>query len=140
MDRCLASQNVIKLLANGAYESLVHKAEDGCVFVGRELLEDLVKTTKAQVQEETGGKEFVSEGDILVNWFYKVRIALFPVSPNEADLFRYEQAIYQYDPSPPTSFFASCAVSFRELVATEDLRLDLYPHSTSHLCLTRNFL
>ncbi|GAA5866235.1 hypothetical protein JCM8547_007212 [Rhodosporidiobolus lusitaniae] len=101
--------NVVKLLSNGLFESKWHQAEDGCVFVGRELLDDVVKEVKTKVQLETAGQEFVSEGDILVAWFYK--------------------AIYQYDPNPPTSFFASCAVSLRSLVSTPETQLDLYPHN-----------
>ncbi|GAA5950700.1 hypothetical protein JCM10213_006859 [Rhodosporidiobolus nylandii] len=101
--------NIARLVANGAFESMWHKAEDGCVFVGKDLLADLVKEIKDKVQMESGGQEYVSEGDVLVNWFYK--------------------AVYQHDPSPPGSFFASCAVSLRELVATPGMQLDLYPHN-----------
>ncbi|BGP42792.1 hypothetical protein JCM10449v2_006804 [Rhodotorula kratochvilovae] len=102
-------QNVVKLLANGAYEQKWHKAEDGCLFVGKDLLAPLVKEVKEQVAKETDGKEFVSEGDVLVNWLY--------------------QAIYSHDPTPPQSFHASCAVSLRDLVSTPELTLAHYPHN-----------
>ncbi|GAA5900403.1 hypothetical protein JCM8208_005352 [Rhodotorula glutinis] len=102
-------QNVARLVADGAYERAWHKAEDGCLFVGNELLAPLVEEVKAQVASETSGQEYVSEGDALVNWMY--------------------QAIYAHDPSPPSSFHVSCAVSLRDLVSTPTTRLALYPHN-----------
>ncbi|GAA5994318.1 hypothetical protein JCM11641_001815 [Rhodosporidiobolus odoratus] len=123
--------NVVKLLANGAFESLWHKAQDGCVFVGKDLLAQMVQEVKAKVQQETDGKEYVSEGDVLINWFFQASTLSCPfrscltARANLAEL----QAVYQYDPSPPTSFFASCAVSLRELVATPEMQLHLYPHN-----------
>ncbi|GAA5852563.1 hypothetical protein JCM9279_005513 [Rhodotorula babjevae] len=102
-------QNVARLLADGAYERTWHKAEDGCLFVGKELLAPLVEEVKAQVARESGGREYVSEGDVLVNWLY--------------------QAVYSHDPSPPSSFHVSCAVSLRDLVSTPTTQLAQYPHN-----------
>lgn len=71
---------VARLLADGAYERAWHEAEDGCLFVGKELLAPLLEEVKAQVASETGGRDYVSEGDVLVNWLYKVR-STFPSEP-----------------------------------------------------------
>jgi hypothetical protein len=69
--------NVAQLILNGLYEKFVHHSEEGCVFVGRELLEVMIAETKSAVLKETSGQEFVSENDILANWAFQVRFS-FP--------------------------------------------------------------
>lgn len=123
-------QNVARLLADGAYERMWHKAEDGCLFVGKELLAPLVKEVKERVARETDGEEFVSEGDVLVNWLFQVRSVKFswPLARG-TDPGAVAQAVYSNDPCPPESFHVSCAVSLRDLVSTPTLDLSSYPHN-----------
>jgi hypothetical protein len=65
--------NLLRLVAGALYELIWHKAEEGCVFVGEELLESIISEAKEGVKMETDGKEFVSENDIIWNWVYQVR-------------------------------------------------------------------
>jgi hypothetical protein len=103
--------NQIRLIASATFESLWHNAEESCIFVGQELLDDLIAQAKKEVEEKTDGNEYVSENDVVANWAY--------------------QSLYRYDPSPPTYFSASAAISLRALLSTPEASLQQYPHSWS---------
>lgn len=65
--------NLARFLAALVYERLWHKDTMGGIFLGEEAQQKLVDEVKGQVKRETGGREFVSTGDVLYAWFLKVR-------------------------------------------------------------------
>jgi hypothetical protein len=87
------SSNRVRLVANIAFEAVWHKAEESCVFIGTDLLKDVLSKTKAEVKESSGGNEFVSENDVLVNWIYKVRFLLSSLCLLIASVFSRRRSI-----------------------------------------------
>ncbi|KPV77860.1 uncharacterized protein RHOBADRAFT_51660 [Rhodotorula graminis WP1] len=64
-------KNVACFLANYAWEKLRNHDEPRHVFLSRRAVDALVDSVKAEVRRETGGKEWVSTGDVLTAWALK---------------------------------------------------------------------
>jgi hypothetical protein len=63
---------ILRMLVSFAYEFLWHNAEASSIFVGEEVVERIVGEVKRQVLDESGGKEWVTTGDVLIAWTLKV--------------------------------------------------------------------
>ncbi|GAA5910765.1 hypothetical protein JCM8208_003557 [Rhodotorula glutinis] len=64
-------KNVACFLTNYVWEKLRHHDEPRHVFLSRRAVDSLVESVKAEVRRETGGKEWVSTGDVLTAWALK---------------------------------------------------------------------
>ncbi|GAA5851097.1 hypothetical protein JCM9279_000320 [Rhodotorula babjevae] len=64
-------KNVACFLTNYAWEKLRHHDEPRHVFLSRRAVDALVESVKDEVRRETGGKEWVSTGDVLTAWALK---------------------------------------------------------------------
>lgn len=81
--------NFVRLLLHLTVEKLWHKTEEGCLFVGSELLAELVAEAKEEAAR-TGDDAFVSEADIVTNWAYRSFFPdLVPFFSSVADLRSY---------------------------------------------------
>jgi len=60
-----------RFVASMAYETFWHKVEDRGLFLGADIVKKITDDVKQQVVDE--GKGWVSTGDVLLAWLYKVR-------------------------------------------------------------------
>ncbi|KAK4698477.1 hypothetical protein P7C70_g7797, partial [Phenoliferia sp. Uapishka_3] len=74
--------DVVRFLWSAVHERYWQWCTRGDIFVGRAILERFVKKVKEEVGEESGGKEWVSTGDVLAAWTVK---ALFSLEPKGCD-------------------------------------------------------
>jgi hypothetical protein len=64
--------NMGGFVASLAWEYMWHGVETRAVVLGQDMVDKIVKKVKKQVLDESGGREWVSTGDILTAWFLKV--------------------------------------------------------------------
>ncbi|GAA5912467.1 hypothetical protein JCM6882_005521 [Rhodosporidiobolus microsporus] len=60
-----------RFTSSATYEAVKGENEARWVFVRQETVDKLVKRVKEEVKAETGGKEYVSTGDVLFAWLLK---------------------------------------------------------------------
>lgn len=72
---------VLSLLVNMLWEKLWHKNKMHYGFVNRQAVDRLVEKVKADVKEQTSGKEWISSGDAVFAWMIKVRRAILTSRP-----------------------------------------------------------
>ncbi|GAA5837889.1 hypothetical protein JCM11251_004690 [Rhodosporidiobolus azoricus] len=62
---------IVRLLSSMLSELYWWKAESRWLFLRQAVIDHLVEKVKGEVKEKTGGKEYVSTGDIITAWFLK---------------------------------------------------------------------
>ncbi|GAA6052191.1 hypothetical protein JCM3770_000788 [Rhodotorula araucariae] len=68
---------LLALLLQALWEKAWHKDALRYAFISREKVDALVEEVKAAVKEETDGHEWVSTGDVLTAWVFKVDLRCF---------------------------------------------------------------
>ncbi|GAA5905607.1 hypothetical protein JCM6882_008727 [Rhodosporidiobolus microsporus] len=66
-----AAASIARLMSSLAAETFWHKSSAQWVFLPQEKVEALVRGVKKEVVELSGGKEWVSSGDVLTAWVLK---------------------------------------------------------------------
>ncbi|GAA5893392.1 hypothetical protein JCM6882_008021 [Rhodosporidiobolus microsporus] len=62
---------VARVISSALWEGTWFKCTERRVFFRQALLDSIAKKVKAEVHAKTGGKEYVSSGDVLVAWLLK---------------------------------------------------------------------
>ncbi|GAA5893351.1 hypothetical protein JCM6882_008011 [Rhodosporidiobolus microsporus] len=73
--RSFSLGGVMRMLCSLAAEIYWWRSEQRWMFLRQAAVDHLVERVKEDVKRETGGKEYVSSGDILVAWFLKAALA-----------------------------------------------------------------
>ncbi|KAI5475902.1 hypothetical protein MNV49_000735 [Pseudohyphozyma bogoriensis] len=102
---------IAAFLGSMGFQWAWHGVEHGGIFVGREVVEIIVGRVKEEVREQSGGKEYVSTGDVMLAWALK--------------------AMYLDEPNSPNTLKAAQSVSARPLLADAagDSSFNAYPHN-----------
>ncbi|GAA5973853.1 hypothetical protein JCM11641_003193 [Rhodosporidiobolus odoratus] len=115
-----------KFLWSAKWENWWNRSEAKWLFLKQDLVDSMVAKTKAEVKQETGGREYVSTGDILAAWLLKAAHA------DESSSSDTLSAASLYSARPllsPRSSFAR-AISLYPHCAT--IPYTLFPLSPSH--------
>ncbi|GJN91004.1 hypothetical protein Rhopal_004018-T1 [Rhodotorula paludigena] len=106
--------NIARFLVGYVWEKKWHKDELRHVFLSKKAVEALTKSVKDQVRDETGGKEWVSTGDVLTAWAAK--------------------ALFGHEPRSGASALLSPVYALREILSLPDYPANSmcpYPFSPS---------
>ncbi|GAA6032368.1 hypothetical protein JCM8097_008140 [Rhodosporidiobolus ruineniae] len=63
--------SIARLISSVLYENLWHRSKNRYLFLPKRAVDKLVERVKQEVRDETGGKEWVSTGDVLLWWVMK---------------------------------------------------------------------
>ncbi|GAA5893326.1 hypothetical protein JCM6882_008005 [Rhodosporidiobolus microsporus] len=109
---------VVRLLSSMVAEIFWWRAESRWLFLRQAVVDHLAEKVKADVKQETGGKEYVSTGDILTAWFLQAAHA------DESSLSGSVAASPAYNMRPILANYTSpSGASFSS-------SLSLYPHNS----------
>lgn len=78
--------HVVKFLLNYVIEKKWHHDEPRHFFISQRAVDGMIDSVKKEVVETSGGKEWVSTGDVLNAWSLKVRFRCPLRRPDQADL------------------------------------------------------
>lgn len=73
MWRSFSTWPAARLLSSVFVENVFRRSHRGWILLNHAAVDALVRKVKAEIKLETGGAEFVSSGDILFAWAFKVR-------------------------------------------------------------------
>ncbi|GAA5981656.1 hypothetical protein JCM11641_003935 [Rhodosporidiobolus odoratus] len=126
---------VVRFAVSAAYEKWWHKCSVRYLFLPQDTVDKLVNKVKAEVKEATGGKEYVSTGDVLTAWVLKVRYF------SSSDLCSLTHATPQSAHAGETSGTMACSAVFqtRDLFRSflpSDLVSSLNTSNYSHNCVS----
>ncbi|GAA5857801.1 hypothetical protein JCM8547_005986 [Rhodosporidiobolus lusitaniae] len=122
-------------------EKLWWKSEWKRAFFRREMVERVVEKTKREVKEETGGKEYVSTGDVLAAWLLKASLA-DESNKNErvaaASVFNLRPLLSDYAPTSLSTYACNCALPYQLAFPLSLSTLSSTPLSALALSFRRN--
>ncbi|GAA6004288.1 uncharacterized protein JCM10292_001406 [Rhodotorula paludigena] len=102
---------VLSLLVNMLWEKLWHKNKMHYGFVNRQAVDRLVEKVKADVKEQTSGKEWISSGDAVFAWMIKNLHADETASPASfacSPVFNIRSLLIESSPDLAPSIDAYC--------------------------------
>ncbi|GAA5893385.1 hypothetical protein JCM6882_008019 [Rhodosporidiobolus microsporus] len=111
-----APSAIVRIISNALWEAKYFGSLERRVFLRQSLVEATAKKVKAEVVEETGGKEYVSSADALLAWLLKAFHA------GESDPLSSVAADPVYSMRPLLSAYTPSGLSPRSF--------DQYPHNS----------